>query len=437
MASLTPEPTLPPRRRLAAILGGAAGNLVEWYDWFAYASFSIYFSKVFFPPGAEIDQRLQAAGIFAIGFIARPLGAWITGVFADRHGRKLALVVSVALMCAGSLAVAVLPGYAVIGPAAPLILTLARLVQGLSIGGEYGVSATYMSEMAGRRRRGFWSSFQFVTLIGGQIIALGVLIVLQHTLSPADLQAFGWRIAFVIGAALALVVWRLQTDLEESAAFVHIKAQGPTAGTPRSGLVTLIARFPRETGIIFVLTSAGSLSFYAYTTYMQKYLTDTAHFSKATAADLSAVALILFLAVQPFFGWVGDLVGRRRILALAFGAGALAAWPIFTGIARASSPALALALICAALFLLAGYTAVNAVVKSELFPAEVRTLGVALPYALGNAVFGGTAELVAEAFRKWGFEGGFFIYLAAIQAAGFLTALMMRDTQARSLIVED
>ena len=421
-------------RRLRAILGGAAGNLIEWYDWFAYASFSVYFSHIFFPPGGEIDQRLQAAAIFAIGFIARPVGAWIAGVAADRHGRKPVLIVSVALMCLGSLIVAVLPGYDAIGTAAPVILTLARLIQGLSLGGEYGVSATYMSEMAGRSRRGFWSSFQFVTLISGQIVALAVLIVLQHTLSSAALQDWGWRIAFIIGAALAIGVWALQSGLEESASFTR------RSGAPwrrRSGVMALITRFPRETAIIFVLTSAGSLSFYAYTTYMQKYLTDTAAFSTSTAADLNAIALLAFVLVQPVYGWLGDRIGRRRVLAFAFGAGALSAWPIFTGIAAVRSPMLALALICAALFLLAGYTSVNAVVKSELFPAEIRTLGVALPYALGNTVFGGTAELAAESFRKWGFEPGFFLYLALVQAVGFGVALRMRDTQAQSLIAED
>ena len=165
--------------RLKAILGGSAGNLVEWYDWFAYASFSLYFAKVFFPSGDQTAQLLQTAAIFAVGFLARPVGAWVFGLYADRAGRKAALTVSVALMCLGSLIVAAVPGYDRIGAAAPAILTVARLLQGLSVGGEYGASATYMSEMAGKGRRGFWSSFQFVTLIGGQLAALAVLIVLQ------------------------------------------------------------------------------------------------------------------------------------------------------------------------------------------------------------------------------------------------------------------
>jgi MFS transporter, MHS family, alpha-ketoglutarate permease len=250
--------------RLRAILGGSAGNLVEWYDWFAYASFSLYFAKVFFPQGDQTAQLLQTAAIFAVGFLARPLGAWLFGVFADRVGRKTALTASVALMCLGSLVVAAVPGYDRIGAAAPAILTLARILQGLSVGGEYGASATYMSEVAGARRRGFWSSFQFVTIIGGQLAALGVLIVLQALLSPAELSAWGWRIPFVIGAALAVVVFAIQIGLKESAAFEAARG----GGQPRSTILGLLTKHPRETLTVFILTSGGSLGFYCYTTYM-------------------------------------------------------------------------------------------------------------------------------------------------------------------------
>jgi MHS family alpha-ketoglutarate permease-like MFS transporter len=421
------------RSRLKAIIGGAAGNFIEWFDWFAYASFSLYFAKVFFPHQSEIDQRLEAAGVFAIGFLARPAGAWIMGVFADRRGRKAALVLSVAMMCAGSLVVAVTPGYGVIGVAAPIILILARLLQGLSLGGEYGASATYMSEMAGRARRGFWSSFQFVTIIAGQISALGVLILLQRLLTPEQLNAWGWRVPFFIGAALALIVWAIQSGLEESAAF----AAEDLSQERRSTTLLLFTHYPKETAMIFILTSAGSISFYCYTTYMQKFLTGTAHYSKAMATDISAASLVMFLFIQPLFGWIGDKIGRRALLAFAFGAGALTTWPIMTAIGASHAPLLALGLVCAALFILAGYTAVNAVVKSELFPTRVRALGVALPYALANAVFGGTAELAAETFKKVGLESGFYLYVSAILALGCIVALRMRDTQKTSLIAED
>lgn len=421
-----------PLARGRAILGGSAGNLVEWYDWFVYASFSLYFAKTFFPAGDRTAQLLQASAVFAVGFLARPLGAWMLGVYADRAGRRAALILSVGLMAGGSAAIAVLPGHAAIGPAAPALLTLARLIQGLSAGGEYGASATYLSEMAEGRRRGFWSSFQFATILGGQLLALGVLIVLQHVLSRADLEAWGWRIPFAGGAVLALAVALIQARLGETGHFETARQDGARRGDTAA----LILGHPKETAIVFVLSSAGGLGFYAYTTYMQKFLTNTAGFAPETATQISAASLVFYLLIIPLFGLLGDAVGRRGLLIAAFGLGAAIAWPVMTALAHARSEAGALALVCAAISVLAGYSAVNAVVKAELFPTRIRTLGVAFPYALGNAVFGGTAEYVALSFRQAGHESGFFVYLAVVQAAGCLAAIWMPDPERRGHMAE-
>ena len=198
-------PTMKTSQRLRSIFSGALGNLVEWYDWYVYAAFSLYFAKAFFPQGDRTAQLLNTAAVFAVGFLMRPIGGWVMGLWADRHGRKSALMFSVTLMCAGSLLIALTPGYASIGIAAPALLIVARLLQGLSVGGEYGTSATYLSEMATREHRGFWSSFQYVTLILGQLLALAVLIVLQQVLSePTSSSQWGWRIPFLIGALCAI-----------------------------------------------------------------------------------------------------------------------------------------------------------------------------------------------------------------------------------------
>src|SRR5437773_4071902 len=193
------------RRRIKAIFIGSIGNLVEWYDFYTYASFSLYFASSFFPGNDPVVQQLNAALLFALGFIVRPIGGWLFGHLADHYGRRNALMLSVLVMCFGSLMIAVTPTYGSIGIAAPALLGFARVIQGLSLGGEYGASATYLSEMADQKHRGFYSSFQYVTLIGGQLCAILVLMLLQRVfLTAAQLRAWGWRIPFAIGGALAL-----------------------------------------------------------------------------------------------------------------------------------------------------------------------------------------------------------------------------------------
>lgn len=424
---------LTPMARLKAILGGSAGNLVEWYDWFAYSSFALYFAKHFFPKGDQTAQLLQAAAVFAVGFLARPVGAWIMGLYADHAGRRAALTVSVAMMCLASFAIALLPDHAAIGSLAPIGLVLCRLIQGLSIGGEYGASATYLSEMASRARRGFWSSFQFVTLIMGQLLALGVLITLQRFMPKEDLESWGWRIPFAIGGLLAIVVFWIRLGIEESTSFKVSKA----AGEERARTMMLFTRFPRETGMIFALTAAGSLAFYAYTTYMQKFLVNTSGFSKDAATGITAAMLVVYMFAQPAVGWLSDKIGRRTAMAGAFGIGMLITYPAFTALAGTQSAMTAFLLSTLLVLALSGYTAISAVLKAELFPAHVRALGVALPYALANAMFGGTAEYVALWFKDQGNENGFYIYVSVMMAIAFLVALRLRDTNRESLILED
>jgi MHS family alpha-ketoglutarate permease-like MFS transporter len=423
----------PLHARLGAVAGGSAGNLVEWFDWYAYSATALYFAPIFFPKGDQTAQLLQTAAVFAVGFFARPIGAWLMGRYADRVGRKAALTLSVTMMCGGSLVIAATPGAATIGDAAPIILLLARVFQGLSLGGEYGASATYISEMAGRKFRGFWSSFHYVTLIGGQLTALAVLIILQHLLAKADMAAWGWRIPFVIGAGLAGVAYWLRRRLEESQSFVRAEAQGAARG----GLRRLFREHPRAALTVLVLTAGGSMIFYVYTTYMQKFLTNTAGFSKDQATEISALSLVAFMAAQPLCGWLSDLVGRKPLLLAAFGGGALVTWPVMTGVANTRSAWVAFGLILAAMLIQSGYTSISAVVKAELFPAAIRTVGVAVPYALANAAFGGTAEYVALWFKSIGSESGFYIYASAAAAVSFAAALTMKDTRTHSRINED
>jgi MHS family alpha-ketoglutarate permease-like MFS transporter len=421
--------------RVRSIISGSIGNLVEWYDWYAYSAFALYFAPVFFPKGSATAQLLNTAAIFAVGFLMRPLGAWLLGAYADRHGRRAALLLSVQLMAGGSLLIACTPGYGSIGVAAPILLLLARLVQGISVGGEYGNSATYLSEMAGARHRGFWSSFQYVTLLGGQLLALVVQLGLQQFLLPAQLGEWGWRVPFVIGAVAALGALYLRTHMGETAAFEQNHAgTSAAAAVPNrptlAGQVRVLLQYPRAVLTVVGLTLGGTLAFYTFTTYAQKFLVNTSGFSKEAATLISFGVMAATLLFQPLLGAISDKIGRRPIL-LMFGIGAtLGTVPVLRQLAHTHDAVAAALLLITALFVVSGYTSINAVVKAELFPTEIRALGVGLPYALTVAVFGGTAEYVALFAKDKGVEEWFYWYVTGCALLSLLVYWRMGETRA-------
>ena len=423
--------------RLKSIFGGSVGNLVEWYDWYAYSAFSLYFAKSFFPKGDPTAELLNAAAIFALGFIMRPIGGWLMGVYADAYGRRAALSLSVLLMCSGSLVIALTPSYAMIGIWAPALLVLARLVQGISLGGEYGASATYLSEVATKESRGFYSSFQYVTLIMGQLTALAVLLVLQFfLLTSAQLEAWGWRIPFLIGALCAVVAFWLRRNMVESDQFEALREKKGTRPSLLSHLKALSAH-PRAVMVVVGLTMGGTVAFYTYTIYMQKFLVNTVGLTKDQSTLISAAALFLFMSMQPVFGALSDRIGRRPLL-ISFGVlGVLCTVPLLTTLSTTKSSLMAFSLIMAALVIVSGYTSINAVVKAELFPAEVRALGVALPYAITVSLFGGTAEYIALYFKSAGVESYYYWYVTFCIGCSLLVYLLMPDTRKASLIDQD
>jgi len=410
-----------PTHRIWSIIGGSLGNLVEWYDWYVYSAFSLYFAGSFFPKGNEVVQLLNTAGIFAIGFLMRPIGGWVMGTYADRKGRKAALTLSVLLMSIGSLAIAIVPGYKQIGIAAPIILVIARIVQGLSVGGEYGTSATYLSEMAVKHRRGFYSSFQYVTLIMGQLLALGVLILLQKLfLTEQQLHQWGWRIPFAIGAFLAITVMYLRRSLQESVTLDNKKERGS---------VNTLMQHPKAVLTVIGLTIGGTVAFYTYTTYMQKFLVTTSGFSKSVATLISSLTLIGFMLLQPLFGLLSDKIGRKPLL-IAFGIlGTLSTVPIMMTLSHTDEQWAAFGLIMVALIIVSGYTSINAVVKAELFPAHIRALGVGFPYAIAVSLFGGTAEYIALSFKNAGHEAWFYYYVTVCIAISLVIYAFMGDTK--------
>lgn len=412
------------------IFKGSVGNLIEWYDWYVYSAFAVYFSAEFFPKGDPTSQLLNTAAIFAVGFLMRPIGSLLMGRYADRHGRRAALTLSITVMAGGSFIIACTPSYESIGIMAPIILVLARLLQGLSLGGEYGTSATYLSEMASSGRRGFYSSFQYVTLVAGQMVALGVQIVLQQLLSEPDMKAWGWRIPFIIGAMGAVAVLWLRRTMDESEQFSNIKSQKrESAGTVRA-----LMKHPKAVLTVVGLTLGGTVAFYTYTTYLQKFMVNTVGLPKEVVSWINFVALLIFVVLQPIAGLLSDKIGRRPLL-MAFGIlGTLLTAPIFFFMEKTTEPIVAFLLMMVGLIIVTGYTSINAIVKAELFPTEIRALGVGLPYALTVAIFGGTAEFIALWLKSIGMESLFYFYVAGCIAISFITYWRMAESSKTSQI---
>jgi len=409
------------RKRVMAIVASSSGNLVEWYDFYAYSFFSLYFAHHFFPADNRTVELMSAAGVFAAGFLMRPIGGWLFGRLADRRGRRFSMLLSVLMMCGGSLLIAILPTYETAGVAAPALLLAARLLQGLSVGGEYGTSATYMSEVATSRHRGFFASFQYVTLIGGQLLAVLVVVVLEQSLSTAALREWAWRIPFVIGGFAALVALFLRRTLHET-------TKASERGAKEAGSLAGMLRHPRSVLVTLGLTAGGSLIFYTFTTYMQKFLVNTVGYAPKQASLLMMTALFLYMVAQPAFGALSDRIGRRNQLLLFGAAGVLFTLPLMRAISASGGETwLTLVLILAALAIASLYTSISGVVKAELFPVEVRALGVGLCYAIANALFGGTAEYVGLSFKNAGNEAGFYWYVAGLMAVALVAVICMPD----------
>ncbi|MGP9018358.1 MFS transporter [Streptomyces sp. BR1] len=413
------------REQWKKIWVGSAGNMVEWFDWFVYATFAVYFADAFFPKGNDTANLMNTMGIFAVGFFMRPVGGWFLGRIGDRRGRKAALTLTVTLMSASAILIAVAPTYGVAGYGGVAVLLVARLLQGLSVGGEYAASATYLTEASAPERRGFASSFQYVSMTAGQLVGLGLQIVMQRTMSEDALHSWGWRIPFIVGALGAAIVFYLRRSMLET----EVYAESGAARDDDRGTLKALWRHRREAFLVVALTMGGTVAYYTYTTYLTKFLSKSAGMEKQTASLVSFCALFVFMCLQPLAGMLSDRIGRRPLL-ITFAVGStFLTVPIMTMLKHAGTfwPAFGLALL--ALVVVTGYTSINACVKAELFPTGIRALGVALPYAVANALFGGTAEYVALWFKKGGIESGFYWYVAGCAAVSLVVYLTMRETR--------
>ncbi|MCF3145051.1 MFS transporter [Streptomyces platensis] len=428
LAKDRPPDSVRPPSRLRQLAAASIGNAVEWYDWYAYSFLAVYFAEQVFPKGAgnSLVPLLSTFAVFAVGFFMRPVGGLLMGAIADRHGRRTALTLTILLMGGGSLLVALTPTYTATGILAPLVLVLARLVQGLSVGGEFAASTTFLVESAGPGRRGLFSSFQYVSTTAGQLLASATAALLAALLTEQQMGQWGWRVAFLIGALLSLLgLWIRRGAQETLPQAVEQRA------ADRPGLFEALRRHPRQSLLICGITAGGTIAYYTWTTYLPTYAQVNAGFDKGEALTVGTLSLIFFALLQPLGGLLSDRVGRKPLL-LGFSLGfAVLAVPLLHLV---TDSFVSLLLVqCAGMVLLTGYTSVAAAVNAEVFPARVRAAGIGFPYSLTVALFGGTAPYVGTWFKQAGHAGLFPWYVAALCLVSFLVYLTLPETARQEL----
>ncbi|EJJ3309631.1 TPA: MFS transporter [Campylobacter coli] len=406
-------------KKIRSIVAASSGNLVEWFDFYIYAFTATYFAHTFSTSDNPIVQQINAFGVFAAGFFMRPIGSWLFGSLADKVGRKKSMVVSVVLMALGSFMIAALPSKDVVGDFAIILLLLARLIQGLSVGGEYGIAATYLSELATEGKRGFYSSFQYVTLIGGQLLAVASISIMLFFFSIDEMKDYAWRILFVVGGILALGSLLVRKVMNESATQIHKHED-------RGTLKALFTSSWKQFLMVLGITAGGSLAFYTITTYTKTFM-ENSGMDKTLVNNLFLGALFILMIIQPLFGYIGDKIGHKRSLIIFCILAFVGIYPIFNLISSnaQSNASLVFILVVLLFIILSFYTSVAGIFKAKLFPEHVRALGTGLGYAISNAIFGGSAPWVALQFKNAGIENGFFVYIAVLTLLMFITTLCL------------
>ena len=420
-------PAVDKKQMTKTIIAASSGNLVEWFDFYTYAFFSVYFAEKFFAGTGQTGALMSTAAIFFVGFLMRPLGGYLFGRIADREGRKKSMLIAILMMCAGSLALAALPTAGTVGALAPVLLLIVRCIQGLSVGGEYGSVATYMSEIAPPGKRGFYSSFQYVTLIGGQLLASLVALIMSTVLTEEQISGGWWRLPFVLGAIAALISLWLRNTLEETV------DESDTAKED-SGKLRELLSYPRPVLIVLGITAVGSLTFYTFTTYMQKFLINTNDISKSETTRIMTVCLFLFMLLQPAVGWLSDKIGRKNTMLIYVVAMVILPIPFFQILTGQRNVWIAGALVFFLLIFVSFYTSISGILKAEMFPAHVRGLGVGFTYAVGNSLFGGSAEYAALGLKNINLAWVFPIYVSVVALLGLLAVIAMRDDRKHSTI---
>ncbi|NVH75751.1 MFS transporter [Paraburkholderia sp. JPY432] len=416
------------RAQRRAIFVATLGTIVEFTDWIIYATFAPLFSHHFFPANDNRVSLLSTFAVFAVGFVMRPVGGALLGAYADRHGRKKGLVVSVALMAGSSIVIAICPGYATIGFAAPLILVVARLMQGFAAGGEFGSASTFLIESASPARRGLAGSWQHLAVNAGVLLAAVIGAILTSTFDKTTMGDWGWRVAFAIAGVMGFAVLVARAATVETAAFTRVAASGEKAVNP---LIALVRHHRKAALRVIGIAMAGNLCIYLWLVMFPTLVHLRTGMPLNTAFIASVISIVISLVTIPFIGMLSDRIGRRPILLVFAGGSALYTWPALHFLTNDFVSATVIATI--GMLLCSGFAAMAATVMAEQFPARVRATGVALPYAISVALFGGTLPYIVTATAKSGMPELLWMYVTVICVLGFIVYAKMPETRGKVL----
>ena len=413
------------------IFGAGIGNTLEWYDFASYAIFAPFFAPQFFSPTDPTAALLSTLAIFAVGFVLRPIGGWYFGWLADRKGRRHAMILSMSVTAFGCLVIGLSPTYSSIGVLAPALLVFGRLAQGFGLGGEIGASYTFLVESAPTNRRGLWSSSMFIALITGSLLATIVALVLNGILPQGGMQAYGWRIAFLIGATLGVYALFLRSRLDETEAFKHEIAEEKAHRGPQPTTWQSIWANRRAVLIVIGLTAGPTLSYNTWVSGATTYAINFKHMNAQQALWALFIGCLVYIVVQPLWGALSDKIGRKPNLLFGVVVGAILAFPLVRLI-QGEFWQLTVA-ISVSMGVLAAWTAIAPAVYAELFPTRIRAVGMAIPYSLTVATFGGTAPYIQSWLANQGGMDLFSGYLILLNVISAATILFMPETRGRPL----
>jgi MHS family alpha-ketoglutarate permease-like MFS transporter len=421
--------------RSRTLFGIGSGNAMEWFDWGVYTTFTPFFASQFFQSGDPVSDVLSTLVVFAVGFIARPFGGWLFGWIADRRGRKLSMSLTVALAALGSLAIGLSPNYAAIGIGASIVLVLARLAQGLAHGGELPSAQTYIAEAAPKERRGLWSSLIYFSGTIGQLAGTLLAAVLSTWLSREAMNAFGWRIPFVLGGVFGLYALYMRMRMHETDVFVdEVAHDDPTAADPgqppaskKGAIWQTVKEHPKLLFQVVGMTVGATVLYYAWAISAPAYVINVLDVPAAGALWAGVGAQVVFLVVLPLWGMVSDRIGRKPVLITSVVGVAVLSYPL-NAMLTASPWSLFFAMSIALVFL-GGFTAVGPAVFAEIFPTRIRAIGLAVPYSIAVALFGGTAPYLQTYFADLGMTSTFVWYSVALGLVSGLVILTLPETR--------